>query len=321
MKKSLCILLVALSILACVSSCDISSLTNSFHRVTVTGSENALAEPLKPFYAAGDTVRIKAYAVTDVSLYVFVNGERVSMCNADFDYWEYEFIMPDEDITVHLTFDRFYGRDEYDFKELYWFTNGAEDSITMVITETCDIADKTGFIVRKTSTHPDDIAAFREILSQKMVKAPDGVLENESVKTKYMFAANGLPEGVFSFTGNYLWWNDFASSEIFEFKDKSFTLPTINHPEKTVYMFQYDGRSSDVKSYLDPTFSLRYTDIGSVEFVPYEGVAIESEAVFYLDSRYGKINLIDETIFELNGNYYKIVKGKDYWAYNLFELK
>ena len=44
------------------------------------------------------------------------------------------------------------------------------------------------------------------------------------------------------------------------------------------------------------------------------------EYTFYIDSDYGRINLIDETLFEMNGVYYEIVKEAMYWAYNYCEL-
>jgi DNA helicase HerA-like ATPase len=62
------------------------------------------------------------------------------------------------------------------------------------------------------------------------------------------------------------------------------------------------------------------SNISDIEFIPYEGDTFDSNSTFYLDSRYGKINLLSSTIFELNGIYYEIVSGSEYWAYDYCRL-
>ena len=92
-------------------------------------------------------------------------------------------------------------------------------------------------------------------------------------------------------------------------------MPTIDEPDLITYSFKYDGRSSDIKRYDDESFSIDYFSIGSVEFIPYEGEPIETNSPYYLDSGYGKINLLNSTVFELNGEYYEIISGAENWAY------
>ena len=104
-------------------------------------------------------------------------------------------------------------------------------------------------------------------------------------------------------------------------EDENYLLPTIENPDFVTYSFRYDGYSSDVKSYDDEGFAIRYFQISSVEFVPYEGESIDTASPFYLDSRYGKINLISPTVFELNGEYYEIVSNAQYWAYTYCRLE
>jgi hypothetical protein len=58
----------------------------------------------------------------------------------------------------------------------------------------------------------------------------------------------------------------------------------------------------------------------SVEFIPYTGEPIEATAEFYIDSGYGKINLLTPTYFELNGICYEIVYDNGYWVYDTLNL-
>ena len=126
---------------------------------------------------------------------------------------------------------------------------------------------------------------------------------------------------VLNFNDSFFTWNDFSTWQAFKFEDENYCLPTIEDPDLVTYSFIYDGLSSDVKKSDDDSFSITYFNINSVEFVPYNGAEIDFDATFYLDSRYGKINLLTPTVFELNGTYYQIVSGEEYWAYNYCQLE
>ena len=318
MKKIICSFLLASICMCVLVGCG---LFDDFYSVTVTGSKSTLMQEIMPTYRAGTVVKIKAHPVTDASLHVFVNGEEISMNRFDSECWEFEFVMPEEDVTIHLTYDQFYGKDEYYFKELYWHPDDIEQGINKVILETYDSSKENSFIERSETIDEDDIEMFKSLFSQELIKVEDEDISDETVTKRYFYYYNGDLYGEFYFVGEYLWWNDFSSYKIFKFKDENFTLPTIENPKSITYSFKYDGRSSDVKKYGDESFSMRYTMINSAAFVEYDGEVIEAEAIYYLDSRYGKINLLSPTIFELNGVYYQIVSGMSYWAYTYCDLE
>ena len=119
-----------------------------------------------------------------------------------------------------------------------------------------------------------------------------------------------------TFYDEFFSWHNFSQSASFQFIDENYVLPTIDEPDYITYSFMYYGKNSNVKRYDDEDFSMRFFLYSDFEFVKYEGDVPEVEYTFYIDSDYGRINLIDETLFELNGEYYEIVKNATYWAYN-----
>ena len=315
MKKIFAILLLISISLCLLVGCNG---IGNYYSVKVTGNTLSLVYPIMPFYQSGTIVKIKAYPVTDVSLHVFVNGEEIPMSHYDSDYWEFEFVMPDENVNIHLTYDRFYGKDEYAFKDLYhlYFM---EYNVTKVYVKTTNYAEKYSFIETRYSTRQSDIDNFKAITQEKLIKADNSITSGAIYGNEYGFYYNIESQGeridFLSFNDTFLTWNDFSTWQAFKFEDENYVLPTIEDPDLITYSFKYDGLSSDIKRYDDEAFSKKYFQINSVEFIPYEGEAIESSSPFYLDSRYGKINLISSTIFELNGEYYEIISGADYWAY------
>ena len=276
-----------------------------------------------PTYRAGTVVEIKAYPVTDVSLHVFVNDEQIPMSHFDSDYWGYEFVMPEENVTIHLTYDRFYGRDEFGFDELYgymMYLKHHENDINKICIKTYNLDEKYSFVENRYSSNKTDIENFKDIFNQRLIKIENDATIDTSYRKSYSFYYEDYEFGELYFYDQYYHWNDFSSYQLFRFLDSNYVLPTIEDPDFITYSFIYDGRSGDVKKYGDPAFSIRYYSSDSVEFVPYEGEEIHIDPTFYLDSRYGKINLLTPTIFELNGEYYEIVSNTAYWAYNYCNL-
>ena len=320
MKKLLAILLLLSISLCLLVSCNG---IGNYYNVKVTGDKDSLMEPIKPSYKAGTIVQIKAHPVTDTTLHVFVNGEEISMSHYDSDYWGFEFVMPEENVTIHLTYDRFYGKDEYVFDDLHYL-NFMKNEAIKVSMKTNNYAEKYSFIETRYSSLQSDIDNFKAIVDQRLIKADNSIASNAIYGIQYSFYYNTESHGeridVLKFNDTFFTWNDFSSWQAFKFEDENYVLPTIENPDLITYSFKYDGRSSDVRKYDDESFSLQYFDIGSVEFVPYESESYPTDAKYYLDSGYGKINLLRSDIFELNGQYYQIVSGEEYWAYSYCKL-
>lgn len=320
MKKILATLLLISLTLCFLLGCN--GIAN-YYSVKVTGSEDSLMEPIKSRYQAGTVIEIKANPVTDISLHVFVNGEEIPMSHFDSDYWGFEFIMPEENITIHLTYDRFYGKDDYEFNDLHSL-GFMDNEVIKVSVKTTNYAEKYSFIETRYSAHQSDIDNFKAIVEQKLIKADNRVASNAIYGNQYSFYYNTQSHGeiidVLKFNDTFFTWNDFSSWQAFQFANENYVLPTIENPDLITYSFKYDGLSSDIKRYDDESFAINFFHIGAVEFIPYEGERIEINSPFYLDSGYGKINLLNSTIFELNGEYYEIIFGADDWAYSYCTL-
>ena len=320
-KKSLSLLLLVSIFLCLLSSCNG---IGNYYSVNVTGDKDSLMEPIMPVYQAGKMVEIKAHPVTDISLHVFVNGKEIYMSHYDSDYWGFEFVMPEENVNIHLTYDQFYGRDEYEFNDLHSL-EFLKNKITKVSIRKTNYSKKNSFIETRYSFKQEDIDNFKVIFEQKLIKSDNNIASNAIYGNEYSFYYNTESHGervdILEFNDTFFAWNDFASWQAFKFEDENYVLPTIENPDLVTYSFKYDGRSSNVKRYDDESFSLQYFNIGSVEFIPYEGEPLAIEAKFYLDSSYGKINLFTPTVFELNGEYYEIISGMESWAYNYHQLE
>ena len=315
MKKILAILLLISIILCLLVGCNG---VGNYYGVKVTGDKDSLMQPIMPFYQSGTVVEIKAHPVTDVSLHVFVNGKEIPMSHYDSDYWGFEFVMPEENVTIHLTYDQFYGKDNYEFNDLHSL-GLMRNEVLKVSVKTTNYQEKYSFIETRYSSRQSDIDIFKAITQENLIKADNNVASNAIYGYEYAFFYNTESQGeridVLEFNDSFFTWNDFSSWQAFKFEDENYVLPTINEPDLITYSFQYDGRSSDIKRYDDESFSIDYFSIGSVEFIPYEGEPIEANSPYYLDSGYGKINLLNSTVFELNGEYYEIISGAENWAY------
>lgn len=320
MKKIIAILLWLSFALCLLVGCNG---IGNYYSVKVTGDKSSLMEPIKSRYQAGTVVEIKAYSVTDVSLHVFVNGEEISMSHYDSDYWGFEFVMPEETVTIHLTYDRFYGKEEYVFEDLRSF-GFLRNEITKVSTKVINYSEEYSFIENRYSFKQEDIDRFKAIIEQKLIKADNNVTSNAIYGKEYRFYYNTESHGecadVLEFNDTFFTWNDFSSWQAFRFEDEDYVLPIIENPDLITYSFQYDHYSSDVKRYDDESFSTPYFKIGSVEFVVYEGESLGVDPIYYIDSGYGKINLLSSTVFELNGVYYVIISGIDDWAFSACPL-
>lgn len=293
---------------------------NSYN-VTVTGSTHSLMEQLASSYQAGTKIEIKAYPVTDITLYVFVNGVEVKMSHFDFDYWGYEFIMPEEDVTIHLTYDQFYGKDDYTFSDLYYWVDNLKNVDKVAIYNKANGNSKFSEIYYMSNA--SDISRMLDILKQPLEKYEtefygpqyDDIIPIEFNTTIIYYV--GEQSYSLNFINNILCWNDFSTSQRFNFKDPSYLVPNaaLEYDLKT-YKFEYDGLSSDIKKVSNEEFVDRFFYIDSIEFVEYTGALDDVVPKYYLDSRYGKILLHTATVFELNNKYYEIISGSEYWAYN-----
>ena len=99
MKKLLVLCLTAVLCLCCLASCTL------FAKYSITYADKNTERLLHDGYVPrranpGDTVVLRAGPIMDADLYFYANGVRIENTHNDSDYWEYTFIMPDEDVII-----------------------------------------------------------------------------------------------------------------------------------------------------------------------------------------------------------------------------
>ena len=99
MKKLLALVLTAVLCLCCLASCTL------FAKHSITYADKETERLLHDGYVPkranpGDTVVLRAGPIMDADLYFYANGVQIENTHNDSDYWEYTFIMPDEDVVI-----------------------------------------------------------------------------------------------------------------------------------------------------------------------------------------------------------------------------
>ena len=307
MKKLILFLLVMCSLF--LVSCE-----KEMYTLTLTGSSDHIINKLKSSYEYNEEVVVKIPIIHDASLYVFLNGEEIE---AEFSEEErayiFRFNMPRTDSVLHLTFDNFYGVTNTTFDDVFWWVSRVNNLIEVVSTERPK--ESTEFITVKYSIDSTDLNNYLSMFDEELLRYDPEEL-NFNGHTDVLIKCSENESHEIRFIDNYIEWYDFSSSQLFKFSNSNYNVPSITNPYKVTYKFKYNGRSSDLKRIIDDKFISHYTSIESIEFVPYEGSEEFEEASYYLDSNYGKIELIDDNHFKLNDKYYEIVNAQ-YWAYKL----
>lgn len=318
MKKVFALLLLATFAVSLLSGCE----ALGYYKVEVTGATGSLTEPLKPYYKAGTKIELRSSIATDVTLHVFVNGEEIPLSYNGNGYWAFQFVMPENDITVHMTYDEFYGKDEFYLSELEQAPKFLEDGLFRVSVKKTNAKEEYVLVENRYSSKAKDIEAFKNLLYEPLQKIDN---DNSNVEFYYGYSFfHNVPGSTtdvrsIEFDDSVYYWRDFSRYQAFGFKNTDYSLPVIDDPELITYSFKNNGAVS-VKKYGDDSFVKQFTDMDSVEFIPYTGEPIEATAEFYIDSGYGKINLLTPTYFELNGICYEIVYDNGYWVYDTLNL-
>lgn len=325
MKKSVSLILLVCIISALLSSCGV---LDDIHSVTLTGATDEIEGIILPFYRAGSEVVIRTHKVYDGDIYVFVGDDEVRKEQDGSDHWVYRFTMPDEDVTVHITSDPFWGRENYTFDELLYWVKNLEEGIGGVPVNGVSLtvnnyADEASFIERRYSEKQEDIDKIKAIANQPLVKANDSDVGETEIFLIYTFYCNDNPYtddrvGDMAFDNGFFShdYNLTSFPQLFRFEDAGYTLPEIDNPDIVTYSFKNQQGIDYVKKYSDDSFSERYDDLTYVEFVPYEGEPIDAVAEYYIDTSHGRIDLLTPTVFEIDGKLYEIVFGEKSWAYS-----
>lgn len=98
MKKSLPIIAAVLLIAAMMLT--LTSCVKE-HRINYTGNVSDLVSA--PTSAVkSQIVEIKTIILYDADIEIYVDGKKIERSHYDSDYWGYEFVMPNHDVTVEI---------------------------------------------------------------------------------------------------------------------------------------------------------------------------------------------------------------------------
>ena len=98
-KKLFALCLTVVLCVCCLASCGILG----FHSISYqdADTESLLMDGYAPKRAKpGDTVVLRTGTIMDADLDFYANGVKLENTHNDSDYWEYTFIMPDEDVVI-----------------------------------------------------------------------------------------------------------------------------------------------------------------------------------------------------------------------------
>ena len=313
MKRIASLLLIIATLLTLLSGCNVGNYT-----VTVTGESMVLVEPLKSKYKAGETVDIELYKMDDAFTYAYLDGKKLGAREAENGkHWLYSFVMPEHDVTLHLTGDEFYGQDEIDFRRVFFIS--ILDRVESVSITRTQVGSKDSFVEHIYSTKAEDIAAFKAMTEEKLVKLDDYSFPTPHLKEAYTFSSDDYSDDMILRDGHPTKSYDQGPTYIFAFKNEAYTAPTIENPDLVTYSFAYNGNEFTLKKHGDDSFSMQYGAFDMPEFVPYDEAPTDITPEYYLDGDYGRINLLSPTLFELGGRYYEIVKNAEEWVYNYIQ--
>ena len=323
-----------LSLSACLSACSCSSnsnIKNNFsYRLELTGSVELInnKDDIQSTYKVGEKIRIELASVTDVSFYVFVNDKRIDETSYNSEIWcgIYEFEMPNEKATVVITSDRFYHQ-TFTYADLKSFNDS--NVVKMQVKIVGD--EEKGLATYYTSSDTLDIKNFKE-LAHKELKRSSVDYTSDRV-TQRVYLKNVYPDGdeytayIDIFDKYLIISGGFNGPEIFEFVDNNYVIPSVKNKEFTSYSFYnksnpyigYTIKRSDDSIFDDHEYSMfYYSSLENFEFVELEPSKLSSilntEILYYLDvDTFGRIDLINETVFRWNNKYYEIIKD-DFYA-------
>lgn len=320
MKKIVVIIFFFMMIFT-ISSCEFNSYSKNpkegFYELIVTSEvKDMITLPKNGYYKAGTTLKLKTLFRTDVSLYLYLNNEQIRFKVED-EMFVCSFEMPQMDSTIHITMNEFYGKDDYTFRELfYWVDYLNEENVIK-------IREKSGYYgvspenftnISYTENH-EDIKNILTIFNQ-----PLKIVEDEQVTggwyKKYRFYRNDGLSYELDISNGIIVLQYFNAAYHFKFDNTDFKFPEMKNKSNEYYSFNSNYEAGKIYSYsylkeLSRTFS----GLDLIEFKLSEFEIIE-EAKYCIKYSFGDIDVIDAKTFLFDGKYY--IVGEEFDFSSLF---
>lgn len=304
----------------CLSLCSCDNVPKYHLEVLDYFSSDIISAPRSGDYKEGEKLTVVTPIITDVGIYVYLNGEKI-LNDVVNDNWVYEFTMPSQDSTLVITYDQYYGQDEFvldDFlnvdqfildkevKEIraeFGYVGVAPDSLNSVYysDNDKDIEKALSLFEEKLVKYDDQIPSGGNYLV--ITYYPDDEFEKE---TTYRIINNRISDNDFAQNNMFKFVNDIRSLFDFdEVKLSSFTFNDLFKGNNTLTYFVKDSTGNFEET------AKKFNAITEIEFVSYEEEA--EECLGYLSSAFiDKIFIHSDKIFSYKNKMYQIISDQDF---------
>ena len=328
MKKLLLLLLLAFSLLVS-TGCD----NNTKHKLTYERLEEEkdmlYSYPKEGLYKVGEELVIKVYVVTDTSLHVFLNkedlrqtdSERIKENDDSFFVNVFKFKMPDNDLVIHLTFDQFYGKEEYSFSDILYQVRNYEHNNNEIDKVEMSVKDESEYFNKHIYTNDtNSINMVLDMFKQKLTRY-SGLVDNNNAISYFLFDKNGYNVIQVNMVDKCVVYQDFNSRELFKLPD-NVSLPTFDGDVTYTFRIPHEYNRTNVKVYKDEEIiseELSFSSLGMFEFKRISSSELDGmNVLFKIETSYGDIELVSPSRFYFNGEAYEIVGDNDFSYWRVF---
>ena len=283
--------------------------------------------PEAGLYSSGTELIIKVHSVTDCSLHVYLNKEKLQSFEQEkIDKYYvnvFKFNMPQNDVVVHLTFDQFYGKDEYSFSEINWQVRNLERNNTPIDYIKLSLKDDNKYFNKHIYTSDENaLSSLLDLFKQKLTRTKVQV-DYDNMISYHLFSENNYIVAEVHIIDNCVLYQDFSSRELFKLPDNyqlpiftgnvtySFRVPITNNVKVKVYE-ENEIISSDL--WFDSFTMFEFINIPKTEL---EGMDI----CYKVETPYGDIEIVSYKCFYFNGDTYEIVGENDFSYWRIFSIE
>lgn len=297
MKKRILACLLGLCLLLC--ACTPANNTSS-ENYAIEYQSNVLSYLLDGYAPvnakAGSTVTLRTGVFYDADFFLYCNGIAMEQTHADSDYWEYQFTMPTEDVTITYEI-----RDGFlvdpmlsDFE--HWLRTVEPSQISQVKTRFAPDGVVPGtlaevLVTTNEQTIDQFFTACQNIILTH-VSGTDAIAPPGSAKTTITFSLKNGQEHTLSFAGQ-LYYNG-------SFTFRLSNLPSLKNGQEVELRHGFISYGENAKIYrngdlIDQTFG-----IDELEFVPCnapDGEPTYSGLFYAIETSFGRLSFVTSSIF------------------------
>ena len=332
MKRILLIILLTFFALLFIScDVDLTQSTNTKYQLSYEcldeNKDMLYSYPEAGLYASGTELVIKVHTVTDCSLHVYLNKEDLQKSEQEkIDRYYvnvFKFNMPENDVVVHLTFDQFYGKDEYSFSDVNWQVRYLENNNASIDHIKLSLKDDNEYFNKHIYTSDETaLSSLLDLFNQKLTRAKESVDFNNMI-SYYLFNENNYVVVEVNIIDNCVLYQDFSSSELFKLPN-NYELPIFTGEETYTFRVPY-ANNAKVKVYKGNEMvsnDLWFDSFSMYEFIPISKSELGETNVFYkVETPYGDIEILSYKRFFFNGQAYEIVGETDFSYWRTFVIE